>query len=221
MFLKYVKIVSALKLEEIILKIAILLIVAYILGSIPNGIWIGKVFFNTDIREHGSGNIGTTNTFRVLGKIPGAMVMVLDILKGTLATLLPILFNINHISPIIFGMCAVIGHTFSVFDHFHGGKAVATSAGMLLALHPFLFVCAFLFELTFTYLTSMVSLASMISFPLITILIFMNHDLQLGIIGVILSIFIIVRHIGNIKRILNGDENLMPFGILYKHMHKN
>jgi acyl phosphate:glycerol-3-phosphate acyltransferase len=194
--------------------------IAYILGAIPNGLWIGQIFFHKNITKLGSGNIGTTNTFRELGKIAGICVMILDILKGTIATMLPSLFHIINVSPIIFGLLAVLGHTFSLFVHFKGGKAVATSAGMLLALHPFLFVCAFMFEIIFTYLTSMVSLASMISFPLITILIFYNGDVFLGIIGVILSIFIFIKHQSNIKRMKHGTENLVHFGLLYKYQQK-
>lgn len=202
------------------MKLIILLIVAYLLGALPSGIWVGKLFFNKDITKLGSGNMGTTNTFRELGKTAGAVVMILDILKGTIATLLPAFFNISHVSPIIFGLFAVLGHTFSVFAHFKGGKAVATSAGMLLAIHPILFLCAFAFEIIFTYLTSMVSLASMISFPLITILILMDGDYWLGLIGIILTAFIFVRHRSNITRIKNGNENLVPFGLVYKRRNK-
>ncbi|TPR17517.1 glycerol-3-phosphate 1-O-acyltransferase PlsY [Apilactobacillus timberlakei] len=205
--------------EEKSLKLAILLIIAYLLGSIPSGIWIGKWFFNVDVRQHGSGNIGTTNTYRVLGKKAGTIVMIMDILKGTLATSLPFFFNVN-ISPIIFGIFAILGHTFSIFDKFKGGKAVATSAGMLLAIHPILFLCACIFEFSFTYITSMVSLASMISFPLIVILLFLDNDPWLGTIGLLLTIFIFIRHRKNIIRIKEGNENLVPFGLIYNHRNK-
>ncbi|TPR25593.1 glycerol-3-phosphate 1-O-acyltransferase PlsY [Apilactobacillus micheneri] len=201
------------------MKLAILLIIAYLLGSIPSGIWIGKWFFNVDVRQHGSGNIGTTNTYRVLGKKAGTIVMIMDILKGTLATSLPFFFNVN-ISPIIFGIFAILGHTFSIFDKFKGGKAVATSAGMLLAIHPILFLCACIFEFSFTYITSMVSLASMISFPLIVILLFLDNDPWLGTIGLLLTIFIFIRHRKNIIRIKEGNENLVPFGLIYNHRNK-
>lgn len=201
------------------MKLAILLIIAYLFGSIPSGIWIGKWFFNVDVRQHGSGNIGTTNTYRVLGKKAGTVVMLIDILKGTLATSLPFFFSIN-ISPIIFGIFAIWGHTFSIFDKFKGGKAVATSAGMLLAIHPLLFLCACIFEFSFTYITSMVSLASMISFPLIVILLFLDKDPWLGTIGLLLTIFIFIRHRKNIIRIKEGNENLVPFGLIYNHRNK-
>lgn len=214
-----VKLNNNIFMEEKSLKLAILLIFAYLLGSVPSGIWIGKWFFNVDIRQHGSGNIGTTNTYRVLGKKAGTIVMIMDILKGTLATSLPFFFNVN-ISPIIFGIFAILGHTFSIFDKFKGGKAVATSAGMLLAIHPILFLCACIFEFSFTYITSMVSLASMISFPLIVILLFLDNDPWLGTIGLLLTIFIFIRHRKNIIRIKEGNENLVPFGLIYNHRNK-
>ena len=115
------------------MKIFGLLIVAYLIGSIPSGVWVGQLFYQKDIRNFGSGNMGTTNTFRVLGKKAGIVVFILDILKGTLATLLPIIFHLT-INPLWFGLAAILGHTFPVFAKFKGGKAVATSAGMLLSL---------------------------------------------------------------------------------------
>lgn len=122
------------------MKIVILLLVAYLLGSIPSGVWIGKLFFKKDIRQFGSGNTGTTNTFRVLGKPAGITVLLMDILKGTLATSLPYLFGLQGVNPLFFGVAAVLGHTFPIFANFKGGKAVATSAGMLLAYSPTFFL---------------------------------------------------------------------------------
>ncbi|MEI5988570.1 glycerol-3-phosphate acyltransferase [Enterococcus termitis] len=122
------------------MKFFVLLIIAYLLGSIPSGVWVGKLFFKKDLRQFGSGNTGTTNTFRVLGKKAGVAVLLMDILKGTLATSLPLLFSLN-VNPLVFGVVAVLGHTFPVFANFKGGKAVATSAGMILAYNPaFLFI---------------------------------------------------------------------------------
>jgi len=115
----------------------ILLIASYLLGAIPFGLWIGKIFFKKNLHDYGSGNTGTTNTFRILGVKAGISVFAFDLLKGTLATLLPLFFHINGVSPLIFGLLAVIGHTFSIFDRFKGGKAVATSAGVVLGFSPF------------------------------------------------------------------------------------
>ena len=117
-----------------------ILILAYLLGSIPSGLWIGKVFFNINLREHGSGNTGTTNTFRILGKKAGIIVFAIDFLKGTLAVLLPTFFGIHGISPMVFGLLAVLGHTFPIFAGFNGGKAVAT---WLLACSTTHFGCVF------------------------------------------------------------------------------
>ena len=91
-----------------------LFLVAYLLGSIPSGVWIGKIFYHKDIRQFGSGNTGTTNTFRVLGKKAGIAVLIIDILKGTLATMLPTFFGITQVNPLIFGVAAIIGHTFPI-----------------------------------------------------------------------------------------------------------
>ena len=104
------------------MKLILLLILAYLLGSIPSGVWIGKLFFKKDIRQHGSGNTGTTNTFRVLGKTAGIVVLLMDILKGTLATCLPMIFHLSGINPLWFGVCAILGHTFPIFAGFKGGS---------------------------------------------------------------------------------------------------
>ena len=190
-----------------------LLVTAYLLGSIPSGVWIGKIFFHVDIRRHGSGNIGTTNTYRVLGPIAGTIVMALDISKGAVATLLPTFFHITMISPLVFGLMAILGHTFSVFDKFKGGKAVATSAGMLLAYKPAFFFLAAGIWILVILLTSMVSLASMIGFTLTTIAIFFTHDVFLSILAAVLTVFIFYRHRANISRIKNGTESMVPFGL--------
>ena len=117
------------------MELIILLLIAYLIGSIPSALWVGKLFYKTDIREHGSGNLGGTNTFRVLGKTAGLIVTILDILKGTVAALLPLLpvFDSVTVHPLIPGILAVVGHMYPVFAHFKGGKAVATSGGVLLA----------------------------------------------------------------------------------------
>ncbi|WP_203638171.1 glycerol-3-phosphate 1-O-acyltransferase PlsY [Levilactobacillus wangkuiensis] len=198
------------------MKLIGLLIVAYLLGAIPNGVWVGKAFFQTDIRQSGSGNIGTTNTYRVLGPYAGTAVMVLDIAKGSVATLLPTLFHVTTIlgtaTPLLFGLFAVLGHTVSVFDHFKGGKAVATSAGMLLAYNPIMFVIAAGLWVSLIYWTSMVSLASMIAFSLITLISLGIQDWYLTGIALVLTIFVFYRHRTNIKRIKAGTESLVPFG---------
>ncbi|MFT8668423.1 glycerol-3-phosphate 1-O-acyltransferase PlsY [Liquorilactobacillus hordei] len=195
--------------------IVLMLVIGYLLGSIPSGIWIGKIFYNKDIRQFGSGNMGTTNTFRVLGKKAGAIVLIVDMLKGTLAACQPYLFGV-HINVLIIGCAAVIGHVFPIFAKFKGGKAVATSAGILLAYSPGFFIVAWVIFLTTLYLSSMVSIASMVGMTLITILSLFFHDPILTIIAIILTIFVFYRHKGNLSRIKNGNENLVPFGLVYK-----
>ncbi|MBO0469223.1 glycerol-3-phosphate 1-O-acyltransferase PlsY [Enterococcus sp. DIV0242_7C1] len=204
------------------MKFIVLLIIAYLLGSIPSGVWIGKLFFKKDIRLFGSGNTGTTNTFRVLGKKAGITVLLMDILKGTLATSLPLLFSLN-VNPLVFGVAAVLGHTFPFFANFKGGKAVATSAGMILAYSPTFFVYSALIFIITLYITSMVSLTSMVSAVLITLStiiipfaipqILPRFDWLLTLIAVALTIFIFVRHKDNIKRIKEGTESRVSFGL--------
>lgn len=203
------------------MKIVLFFIIAYLLGSLQSGVWIGQLFYKKDIREFGSGNTGTTNTFRVLGKKAGTVVLFLDILKGTLATSLPIWFHIP-INPLWFGVAAIIGHTFPIFGKFKGGKAVATSAGMLLAYNPIFFIYSAAIFVICLLLTSMVSLTSIISATLITIstivipLIFPailpQQDTLLTLLAAGITLFIIYRHRENIKRIKDGTESRVPFG---------
>ncbi|KRM62551.1 membrane protein [Paucilactobacillus vaccinostercus DSM 20634] len=202
------------------MKIAIMIIIAYLLGSIPSGVWIGKLFFHEDIRLKGSGNIGTTNTFRVLGKKAGIAVLLIDILKGTLAASQPYLFGMSHVNPLVIGLFASLGHTCSIFDHFHGGKAVATSAGILLAYNPLLFLMASTFFVSTLLLTSMASAASIIGITLTTIVALFLQDWILAIIAGILSIVVIWRHRSNISRIFNGTESMVSFGLGNYLRHK-
>ena len=205
------------------MKLILLLILAYLLGSIPSGVWIGKLFFKKDIRQHGSGNTGTTNTFRVLGKTAGIVVLLMDILKSTLATCLPMIFHLSGINPLWFGVCAILGHTFPIFAGFKGGKAVATSAGMLLGFNPVFFVYSCIIFIVSLFCTSMVSLSSMISAVLITLstivlpyvapVILAKPNWLLTIIAFLVSSFIFYRHKDNIKRIRNHTESRIPFGL--------
>lgn len=201
------------------LKILIMLVIAYLLGSIPSGVLVGK-HFNKDLHKEGSGNTGTTNTFRVLGVKPGLLVLLMDLLKGTLATLQPIVFHVTTVNPLIIGLAAILGHTFSVFDEFRGGKAVATSAGMLLAYNPSYFIIACCLFVGFIYISSMVSFSSIVSAVLLVIISFFYHDWVLSVVAIGLTSFIIYRHRSNISRILSGNENLVPFGIYYRLKHK-
>ncbi|MBU5594179.1 glycerol-3-phosphate 1-O-acyltransferase PlsY [Amphibacillus sp. MSJ-3] len=182
------------------------ILTAYLLGSIPSGLIIGKVFFNTDIREHGSGNLGGTNTFRVLGKKAGIVVTLADILKGTLATLLPVIFNHSEISPLIIGVFAVIGHMYPVFARFRGGKAVATSGGLILGVNPLLFLIILISFFIALYISKYVSLSSMTAGVIAFITTIIMKEYGLTIVTGILTLFIFYRHRANIKRIINKTE---------------
>ena len=185
----------------------IILLLAYLIGSIPSGLWIGKIFYGIDIREHGSGNLGGTNTFRTLGKKAGLIVTIMDVLKGTLATLLPILFGIDaELHPLITGTIAVVGHMFPIFAGFRGGKAVATSGGILLGYAPILFVIIFAAFFLSLYICKYVSLSSMTCALVALIVSLIMGDIPLIIVIAVLTIFIFYRHRANIKRIREGTE---------------
>lgn len=203
-------------------KITLMIIVAYLLGACPWGLWIGQLFYHKDIRKFGSGNIGTTNTFRVLGAKAGVAVLILDILKGTLAASQPYFLHLP-INPLLIGFFAAVGHTCSIFDHFHGGKAVATSAGILLAYSPHLFLIAALLFVGILLLTSMASCASMIAILAMFVVALCEHDWIFSAVAGVLSLVVIFRHRSNITRILTGKESMVHFGLGYylrqRHQH--
>ncbi|ANJ69324.1 MULTISPECIES: glycerol-3-phosphate 1-O-acyltransferase PlsY [Latilactobacillus] len=204
------------------MKLSLIFILAYLIGSFPSGVIIGRVFCHKDPRDAGSHNIGTTNSYRVLGPIAGTAVLFLDILKGTLAASLPMIFHIpNHALVLIVGLAAVVGHAYSIFLHFTGGKAVATSAGILLAYNPLFFVIASTIFISVILITSMVSMASILGPLMIAILSFYTHDWLLGSIATLVLLFLVYRHRENLQRIKNGTENLVPFGLYYRYKQKH
>lgn len=179
---------------------------AYLLGSIPSGLWIGRKFFQIDIRQHGSGNLGATNSFRILGKKAGTIVLLMDLLKGSISVLLLKQMDLHGISPLIIALFAVMGHTYPLFANFKGGKAVATFAGVILAYQPVLFLIGLgIFILTLA-ISKMVSFTSMLTISIGVLLSLYFHDIVLTIIALLADIFIIYRHRTNIQRILNGTE---------------
>lgn len=180
-------------------------IVAYLLGSLPFALIVGKVGYNIDVREHGSRNLGATNAFRVLGVKAGSIVVVADILKGTIAVLIPFLFHAD-VYLLMIGVFAVIGHTYPLFAKFRGGKAVATSAGIILGVSPLLFGILILTFLGSLYVTKYVSLASMISAIVALITTLIMQDIGLFLVILTLAIFVFYRHRENIKRIKNKTE---------------
>ncbi|MDX8344350.1 glycerol-3-phosphate 1-O-acyltransferase PlsY [Rossellomorea sp. YZS02] len=184
---------------------ALILVLSYLLGSIPSGLLIGKTFYGKDIREHGSGNLGGTNTFRTLGVKAGMIVTTMDILKGTVATLLPLMLA-SDVHMLLAGVFAVIGHMYPVFANFRGGKAVATSAGVLLGYNYILFLILLAVFFICLYATKYVSLSSMIAAVLAFMYSIFTGDLPLIIVVGILTIFVIYRHRANITRIKNKTE---------------
>ena len=179
---------------------------AYLLGSIPSGLWIGRKFFQIDIRQHGSGNLGATNSFRILGKKAGTIVLLMDLLKGSISVLLLKQMDLHGISPLIIALFAVVGHTYPLFANFKGGKAVATFAGVILAYQPVLFLVGLgIFILTLA-ISKMVSFTSIVTISIGVLLSLYFQDIVLTIIALLADIFIIYRHRTNIQRILNGTE---------------
>lgn len=199
------------------MDIIILIISAYLLGSIPSALWIGKLFYNTDVRDHGSGNLGATNTFRVLGKTAGLIVTIIDILKGTAAVLLTLIpfLSSTGIHPLFIGFLAVIGHIFPIFAKFKGGKAVATSGGILLGYNWPIFLIVLLTFLVALKITKMVSLSSMIvavvAFIYCILYYLWTGDYYLMLIVGLMGIFIFYRHRANIARIKAGTEPKVKF----------
>lgn len=181
-------------------------IVAYLLGSIPSALIVGKLGYKIDVREHGSGNLGATNTFRVLGVKAGAIVTLADILKGTIATLIPLIFDAD-VYRLVIGLFAVVGHTYPLFAKFKGGKAVATSGGIILGVSPWLFVSILIAFIVTLYVSKYVSLSSVIT-GIITVIaaVLLQEDVGLIIVSCALAVFVSYRHKDNIKRIRNGTE---------------
>lgn len=191
------------------MEYVIFIIIAYLLGSIPSALIVGKIGYNIDVREHGSKNMGATNAFRVLGKKAGIIVTISDILKGTLATIAPLIgamFMDVEVSRLLIGIFAVIGHTYPIFAKFKGGKAVATSGGVILGINPLLFIAIVATFLITLKITKYVSLSSMLTGVIATIISAFLHDLLLLCMILFLTIFVIIRHRENIKRIKNKTE---------------
>ena len=196
-------------------------IVAYLLGSIPSAVWVGKAWYNIDVREHGSKNAGATNTFRVLGKKPGIVVLSIDIVKGALATFLPVIvlnstlrIENEHVIQIqiLAAIFAVIGHVFPLFAQFKGGKGVATSLGVIIGLQPLAaLVCVVLFLIVFILFqfVSLGAIVAALSFPLVIRFIIQEDSNWLFSFSILLSFLVIFAHRKNIGRLVKGEEAKM------------
>lgn len=194
-------------------------ITAYLLGSIPTSVWIGRAKYGIDVREHGSRNAGATNTFRVLGKKAGITVLTIDILKGFTASFLPYLFNAGEWQSdrlitiqILASFMAVIGHVFPVFVGFKGGKGVATSLGVIIGVHPpaaGICIGVFLIVFIISHYVSLGAICAALTFPASIYFIFGIRSIWLNGFSILLATLVIIAHRKNIKRLLAGNENRM------------
>ena len=183
-------------------------VLAYLVGSVPSGLILGKLFWHTDLREHGSHNIGATNAWRTLGKVPGIIVFVADSLKGQAGVLLGLSLVGTPLAAVVGGLLAIIGHSFSIFLRFHGGKGVATSLGVLTMLMGNVTIVVFVLWFTIVYMTRYVSLGSVVAGFLTPVLAaFFSYPMEYIVFTVIAAFLVIVRHRENIKRLMNGTEN--------------
>jgi glycerol-3-phosphate acyltransferase PlsY len=198
--------------------VAVILFTAYLLGSIPSAVWLGEWLYGVDIRQHGSRNSGATNTFRVLGKPLGFTVLLMDVSKGFLAVQASYWFLQEDKSYVLLdvfaGLCCILGHIYSVFVSFKGGKGVATSFGVYLALNPFtVFVCLAIFILVF-FTTRYVSLASILaalSLPWISYFVFQQFEPITILFNAFITALVVFSHRKNIQRLINGSEPKMNF----------
>ncbi len=198
----------------------LLIVLAYLIGSIPTSVWVSKYFFGIDIREYGSGNAGATNTFRVLGPNWGTFVMIADMLKGIIAVKLVFLltYYLEHESQMInlqigLGLAAVIGHIFPIWADFRGGKGVATVFGMVMGIQPIVAVCCVGVFLIVLYLTRFVSLSSIlasIAFPFFILIIFNEPEDLYRVFAIAVALMVLITHQKNIGRLLHGAESKVP-----------
>lgn len=201
-------------------------LIAYLAGSISAAIFVSKRFYKIDIREYGSKNAGATNVLRVLGTKAALPVFAFDLFKGVIAVILVRLTDLIHETnpyvsyQILLGICVVAGHIFPVFENFKGGKGVATTAGVVLAMHPYAMLIVlgiFGLCLLFTRYVSLSSIVAAVSFPIIVIILFGEffneyETLTMKIFSIIAALVIIFTHRNNVKRLLNKTENKISFG---------
>lgn len=196
------------------MMIIVMLILSYLIGAFPSGLIIGKLFFKKDIRQYGSGNTGATNSFRVLGRPAGFIVTFLDIFKGFITVFFPLWFPVHadgvistfFTNGLIVGLFAILGHVYPIYLKFNGGKAVATSAGVVLGVNPILlFILAIIF-FSVLKIFKYVSLSSIIAAISCVIGSIIIHDYILLAVSGIVSIILIIRHKSNIVRIFKGEE---------------
>jgi glycerol-3-phosphate acyltransferase PlsY len=198
----------------------ILLILSYLIGSIPTSVWVSKMIHNIDIRDYGSGNAGATNTFRVLGAKWGSFVMIVDMLKGLIAVQLAYLLPIYGLDDfqrtnfqIGLGLVAVIGHIFPIWAEFRGGKGVATLLGLIIGISPLTAlgcVGVFLIVLFLTRFVSLSSILASLAFPIFILVVFNVNNNNYRIFAIAVSLLVILSHQKNISRLIKGCESKVP-----------
>lgn len=209
------------------MKELILIIFAYLLGSIPTALIVSKRFFGIDIRDYGSGNMGATNTFRVLGPKYGTIVMIVDILKGMAAvglfSFIPYYVRDEYARTNLMlglGMAAVLGHVFPIFANFKGGKGVATLFGMILAIQPIIAICCVGVFILVLFLTRYVSLSSILGavmLPICVLWIWNDDAVFYRVFAIVVAVLVVLTHQKNIGRIIRGVESRIP---ILKHRDK-
>ncbi|HDE5797933.1 TPA: glycerol-3-phosphate 1-O-acyltransferase PlsY [Staphylococcus aureus] len=196
------------------MMIIVMLLPSYLIGAFPSGFVIGKLFFKKDIRQFGSGNTGATNSFRVLGRPAGFLVTFLDIFKGFITVFFPLWLPVHADGPIstfftnglIVGLFAILGHVYPVYLKFQGGKAVATSAGVVLGVNPILLLILAIIFFIVLKIFKYVSLASIVAAICCVIGSLIIQDYILLVVSFLVSIILIIRHRSNIARIFRGEE---------------
>lgn len=195
------------------IEIFLVCALSYLVGSIPNGLVLGKLVWHVDLREYGSHNIGATNAWRTLGKGPGFLIFVLDLLKGIIGVWLGMYIVGNPVAMILGGIFTIVGHSWSLFLKFKGGKGVATGLGVIAMLMPKVTILVFIVWFVIVYVTKYVSLGSIIAAALVPIFAWIfDNPVEYIVFGMIAAIFVIYRHKTNIQRLLAGQESRIKAG---------
>lgn len=199
------------------IQFILFIVIAYLVGSIPTSVWVGKLFFKLDVRDHGSGNAGATNTIRVLGWKAGLPVFIFDVFKGWIAVKLADFFLSGQLGTdqlvylkIALAAAVVLGHVFPLFAGFRGGKGVATLLGVGIALYPgtvWVVLGVFVFILLITGYVSLGSVSGAIVFPFLDIFLFRQDNAWLIVLSILVAIFVPITHRKNIRRLLKGEES--------------
>ena len=208
------------------MMIVVMLVLSYLIGAFPSGLVIGKLFFKKDIRQYGSGNTGATNSFRVLGRPAGFVVTFLDIFKGFITVFFPLWFPVHadgiistfFTNGLIVGLFAILGHVYPIYLKFNGGKAVATSAGVVLGVNPLLLLVLAIIFFGILKIFKYVSLSSIIAAICCVIGSVIIHDYILLGMSALVSIILIIRHRTNIVRIFKGEEPKIKWKIGRAHV---